>query len=337
MTYINATISPFCQKLQPVGRILELEDWYVWCVSPVEDDAGRTHVFFSRWPARFGMGGWIGRCEIAHAVAPTPEGPFEVVGTALAPRGPGYWDGTTCHNPHIQRIGGRYYLFYMGNSDGTTATKRVGLAIADWPYGPWERSDAPLLEPGVGEDTWDNHCTTNPAYVRDPVTGLHRLYYKSWNTAEYVNSTHPTIRGNRKYGLATAEEPGGPYHKYAGNPVLDYSARGGNAQLEDAFAWHEDGTYRLLARDMGFYSHDVGLYLESADGVQWSEPAIGFLPLRDYAPEEPAEAPAPHLKRYGRLERPQLLLREGRPAYLFLGAQGGRYQTATGFVLRLQS
>jgi hypothetical protein len=83
---------------------------------------------------------------------------------------------------------------------------------------------------------------------------------------------------------------------------------------------------------MGLFSHDVGLYLESADGTTWSEPRIAFLPLQEYVDEPPAPA---HLKRYGRLERPQLLMRNGRPAYLFAAAQGGKYGSASGFVFKV--
>jgi hypothetical protein len=130
-TYPENAVSGFCRRLQPTGRILELEGWYVWCISPIEAPDGTVHVFFSRWPAARGMGGWINSSEIAHAVAATPESPFEYAETTLAPRGEGFWDGTTCHNPHIQRVGDRYALFYTGNANGKTDTKRIGLALSD--------------------------------------------------------------------------------------------------------------------------------------------------------------------------------------------------------------
>jgi hypothetical protein len=190
--------------------------------------------------------------------------------------------------------------------------------------------DKPLLEPG-GEDVWDNHCTTNPSFVRHP-NGQCWLYYKSWNSSDYYNSSHPTIRGNRKYGLAIADSIDGPYTKYEGNPLIDYSSLGDNTQVEDAYVYYYDGKFRLIARDMGVFDHEVGLYLESEDGIKWSKPKIAYKPVREYVQEPPGPR---HLSRYGRLERPQILMREGKPAYLFTASQGGRYMNASGFVLKI--
>jgi len=322
-------VSDFAKRLQPVGRALELPDYYVWCNSPIWGADGKIHVFFSRWKANLGMGGWIKGSEIAHAVADAPDKPFEVIGTVLAPR-PDFWDATTCHNPLIKKINNRYYLFYMGNSNGKTNTKRIGLAIADTLEGPWKRSDAPILLPGK-EGAWDDHCTTNPAWV-EGADGKSWLYYKSWNTHDYETQKGP-IRGNRKYGLAFADRPEGPYTKYPGNPVIDFSAKGANRQFEDAFVWREDGKYKMIARDMGVYSHDVGLLMESADGLHWSEPKIAFEALNHYVKQPPAPK---HLKRYGRLERPMLLLDDNKPAWLFGASQGGKYQTSSAFIFKCE-
>lgn len=323
-------IADFASQLKPIGRALEMEGWYVWCNSPIEGPDRKIHVFFSRWPAAKKMGGWLNSSEIGHAIADSPESPFTFVGTVLAPRGPGFWDATTCHNPHIQKVDNKYYLFYMGNSNGKTNTKRIGLATSDSLYGPWKRSNKPLLEAGqIG--AWDDHCTTNPAFVKH-LNGQYWMYYKSWNTADYENATNLAIRGNRKYGLAISDKLEGPYFRYPGNPIVDFSSRGENRQFEDAFVWREKGLFKMLARDMGIYSHEVGLYLESKDGIKWSEPKISYFGLNQYVQEPPAPA---HLNRYGRLERPQLLFQNGKPTYLFGTSQGGKYMTASSFVFKI--
>ncbi|MCC9135589.1 glycoside hydrolase family protein [Pontibacter silvestris] len=322
--------SAFSKRLKPVGRVLEMEGYYVWGTSPIIGTDGKTHVFFSRWPAEKKMGGWINSSEIAHAVADSPESPFEFVSTVFAPRGDGFWDGTTCHNPHIKFVDGKYCLFYMGNSNRKTDTKRVGLAIADSIYGPWQRPDQPLLEAGV-EGAWDDHCTTNPSFVKHP-NGQYWLYYKSWNTYEYENYTDPKIRSNRKYGLAIADKLQGPYTTYAGNPIIDYSALGNNIQAEDGHVWYEDGKFKMLMRDMGFFNHQYGLYLESKNGIKWSEPQIAFYNTDHYFSQPPAPG---HLSKYGRFERPQLLQQNGRPTHLFLASQGGKYMTSSAFIFQV--
>jgi hypothetical protein len=321
--------SPFAKRLQPVGRALEMEGYYVWCNSPIEGEDGKIHVFFSRWDTKKGMSGWIKGCEIAHAVADKPEGPYQFVETVFAPR-PGSWDATTCHNPLITKVDGKYCLFYMGNSNGKTNTKRIGLATADSLDGPWKRPDKPLLEAGP-EGAWDDHCTTNPAFIRHP-NGQYWLYYKSWNTKDYESQTGP-IRGNRKYGLAIAENLEGPYVKYEGNPVVDFSGKGQNRQFEDAFVWREKGRFKMIARDMGVYNHEAGLIMDSKDGKHWNEPEIAYYSADKYIQQPP---PAPHLKRYGRFERPQLLFLKGKPAYLFTTSQGGKYMTSSAFIFRIK-
>ncbi|MCD8172817.1 MAG: glycoside hydrolase family protein [Alistipes sp.] len=323
-------VSEFSKRLEPVGRILEEEDYYVWCCAPIFDSEGNVHVFYSRWLKEYGMGGWLGRCEVAHAVAESPEGPYRHVDAVLAPR-PGYFDARTCHNPMVYEVDGRYWLFYMGSSDGKFGTKRIGYAVADSPWGPWTRCDEPLLGPGP-EGAWDDYITTNPAYLQHPGGG-NWLYYKSCNEYEYLHRNEEGISGNRRYGVAFADEITGPYRRYEGNPVVDFSVYGGNRQVEDAYIWYEDGKFRMLMRDMGFFDHTVGLYFESEDGLNWGEPQVGWFGTDHYFQQPPAP---PHLTRYGRFERPQLLMKKGRPAYLFCTTQGGAAETSSGFVFRIR-
>ena len=321
--------SSFARRLKPVGRTLEMEGYYVWCNSPIQGEDGKIHIFFSRWKAEKKMSGWINGSEIAHAVADSPEAPFQYTETVLSPR-PGFWDATTCHNPSIKKVDGLYCLFYMGNSNGKTNTKRIGLATAPSLSGPWKRPDAPLLEAGE-PGAWDDHCTTNPAFVKHP-NGQYWLYYKSWNTREYETSTDPLVKGNRKYGLAIADKLEGPYKKYTGNPVIDFSGRGNNCQLEDAFVWMEKKRFQLIARDMGVFNHEDGIIMDSKDGIRWNAPKIAYYGAGKYIQQPP---PPSYLKKYGRFERPQILFIQGKPAYLFTTSQGGKYMTSSPFVFKI--
>jgi len=323
----NDHVASFAKHLKPVGRALELDGYYVWCNSPIIGDDGKVHVFFSRWNAAKKMGGWIKGSEIAHAIADTPEDEFKVQGTILAPR-EGYFDATTCHNPLIKQFNNKYYLYYMGNSNGKTNTKRIGLAVADSLNGPWQRVDQPLLLPGE-TGAWDDHCTTNPAVIE--YNGKYYMFYKSWNTHDYETATGD-IKGNRKYGLAIADKPEGPFVKYSNNPVIDFSSKGNNAQFEDAFVWMQHHKFNMIARDMGVFDHESGLLMHSKNGLQWSDPEIAYHAASAYIQQPPAPS---YLKKYGRFERPQLLLQNGKPAYLFTASQGGKYMTSSSFIFKI--
>ncbi|MFH6965155.1 hypothetical protein ACHRVK_21480 [Flavobacterium plurextorum] len=88
----------------------------------------------------------------------------------------------------------------------------------------------------------------------------------------------------------------------------------------------------MLARDMGVFGMDYGLYMDSKDGIHWSDPQISYQPLSKYVKEP--EAPK-HLNRYGRAERPQLLFQNGKATYLFTASQGGKYETSSAFIFKI--
>ena len=324
-------VSPFCERLRGVGRILELPDYNVWCCSPIYGPDGKVHVFYSRWKNEAGHSGWLTCCEIAHAVADRPEGPYETVDVAVAPRGGDWWDSGSCHNPTIHKVGDTYVLFYLGVSDGTVYTKRTGMAVSDSLYGPWKRTDAPIIEPDPDPTAWNSMCTTNPAFLQHP-NGQLWLYYKTWCIADWeYDLVHGNgIRTNRQYGLAIAESLDGPWVKQGNGPVMDLRCPGKNAQSEDAYIWIEEDTFKMIMRDMGFWNHHYGLYFESEDGLRWSAPQVAFWNSHRYFDEPPNG-----LDREGRFERPQLLMRNGKPEYLFVAFQGGKYNTSTAAVLKI--
>lgn len=319
------------KHLQPLHRILEEDGYYVWGCSPILADDGKVHVFYSRWDANKGMGGWLNGSEICQAVADNAEAEFKHLRVVLKPRGPDFWDGTTCHNPLIKKVDGKYALFYMGNANKKTNTKRIGLSVADDLYGDFRHPSKPLLLPGP-TGAWDDHCTTNPAFVKHP-NGKYYLFYKSWNTEEYE---HPkfAIKGNRKYGLAVADALEGPYIKLSANPVIDFSVLGNNEQLEDAYIWWEHHRFNLVCRDMGYYGDRKGIIMHSKTGLEWSKPQFAFDEVSHYISQPPKPK---HLSKYGRFERPQLLLNhDGKPTHLFLTTQGGKYQSSSPFVIRIR-
>ncbi|MHC4125298.1 MAG: glycoside hydrolase family protein [Planctomycetota bacterium] len=320
--------SDFCHRLQPLNRILELEGYNVWGCSAIDGPDGKVHLFFSRWPVESTWQGWLSHSEIAHAVADKPQGPYQVVDVALKGTGRNHWDSFTNHNPTIHKIADKYALLYMGNRKvgdfwQNTSTKRIGLAMADSLYGPWQRiGDRPLLDVSENPNDWDGYVTTNPALLIHP-NGQFWLYYKSWN---------PKGKNLRMMGLAIADRIEGPYERGTENPIIDFSHY--NAQVEDAYVFFEDGKFKMIMRDMGFFDEKVGLYFESDDGIHWADPQIAYHASDAYFDEPKIDPP---LNRAGRFERPQILMRNGHPAYLFVGFRGGKYQTASGAVLKIRA
>ena len=226
----------------------------------------------------------------------------------------------------------------MGTSDGTVYTKRVGMATSDSLYVRRERSDAPIIEPDPDPNAWNSICTTNPAFVQHPNSELW-LYYKSWRITDWEKDLQAGLReatadvgkhSNRQYGLAVAKDLNSPFEKVGDGPIIDLSHLGDNAQSEDAYIWREDDKFKMIMRDMGYWNHEYGLMFESEDGINWGMPTVAFYEGRTYLPE-----PELGIEREGRFERTQVLLKDGKPEYVFFAMVGGKYKTSSGVVLKV--
>lgn len=333
--------SAFESRLEPLGRILEDPDYNTWCCAPIYGDDGRVHLFYSRWPNDAAHEGWMSVSEIVHAVADVPEGPYQTVGIALKGRGGDHWDAYTAHCPAIYKVGDKYALFYMANRKPDVESQRTGVAFSDSLDGPWERCDEPLLAGGTHPDDYDSAYASNAVMLQHP-DGRFFLYYAGMSLTEWNHDLELEKKGlaweeavriaNRRTLLAIADKVEGPYQYYEGNPIIDLGHIGRTAQCEDPFVWHEDGAFHLIARDMGYFNHEYGLYFQSDDGIHWGEPKIAYKHMYDYMPEPPNG-----LDREGRLERPQLLIGpDGKPTHLFGAYRGGKYNTSSCFVMRIK-
>lgn len=287
--------------------ILESKDSVIWGCAPIYDDEGKLHVYYSTWPCD---GSWLYNCEIAHAVADRPEGPYKRLGTIISGR-EGKWDCHTIHNPSVYRIDGKYVLLYIGNDtteqnrwkiNGEVAENKqyVGMAIADSPYGPWERFDEPVVASSPDEDNaWDSYCAVNPTMLKHP-NGEYWLYYRSWDR-------HNDDR--RKTGLAIAKNLEGPYVKYGDKALIDHPELGG--QTEDPYIFYYNNKFHCLIRDMGNYDWISSFYIESEDGIHWGELQRSHHNGAVYYPIDDKS----------RCERVQVLWRNGEPEYLFNAVQ----------------
>ena len=313
------------ERMLPVPRDggFQRDDSWVWCGSVTRGDDGRWHMFASMWPKTVSFApNWVTNSRVVRAVADRPEGPYQYVDDVLPPRGEEFWDGRMTHNPTIHRVGDTYLLFYTGTTyrapipeesikPGSPlwlearANQRIGLATAPSPAGPWSRSDRPILD--VRPDRWDALLTTNPA-PSVAANGSVLLLYKSATTE----------RGASKYGVAQADHFRGPYRRLRDTPIE--WAEDPTLSYEDAFIWREDGQYRMIFNDMSgkLTGEDhAGAYAVSPDGINWR---LGT-PPKAYSRRIRWDDGAAAIQ--GSLERPQLLIQDGRPTHLVCATADG--------------
>lgn len=276
---------------------------------------GICHLLVARWPRERGFNAWVTHSEIAYATAPEPAGPYVIHGTALGRRAPGYWDADNAHNPMTLEQGGKYYLYYTGNyGDGDWWThrnhQRIGVAVADHPAGPWQRSDRPLID--VSPGSWDHQIAACPI-VTPGGDGRFYMVYKG------VSQGPQPFGGQVRMGLAIAQDPAGPFLKQPGN---FFDAPGVKFPSDDNFIWYADGQFHAIVKDYGghfqSHAHEALVLFRSPDAHHWE-----------------LDGPDPLLSRFelhwadGRITRPLARLDQpqlwhgsnGQPAVLFLAVK----------------
>lgn len=317
--------SPTALTARLIGPAVDEPDWFCWCVSPIIDESGVTHIFGARWPKAEGMEGWSGpNAEIAHYVADSPEGPFRYVNTVLiSEMFPDRKRMSAPHNPRLERVDGKYILLYICQ-DPSVADKqnqRIGMMVADDVNGPWRFAgrDGIMVEASDDPSHWTSNDimgVCNPAFLK--IGNKYHIYFSC------ITEPHP--QASNTYGYAVADSLEGPY------TLCDAPCTDNVAYIEDAQAFEADGSYYLLTTDN--YGRNTGAFgnlilWKSADGKMFrsSDASIALGTLFDYWGTEACQKEL--LSRHevfvrstsGKVERPAILKVDGRPAYLY-GAGG---------------
>jgi len=308
----------FSKMIQPVPASAKFEDpgFIVWCGAMVRGEDGKYHLFYSRWPRKLGHYAWVTHSEVARAVADHPLGPFRFADVVLPERGASFWDGLCTHNPTVMKSGGKYYLYYMGNTGDRKKVsglnwshrnnQRVGVAVADSPAGPWKRFDKPLIDTTPGFH--DAQCLANPTVTERP-DGGYLMVYKA-----VADKKPQPFGGPVVHIVATSDSPTGPFKKHP-DPV--FTRPGEFFAAEDPYIWRGPDRYWAIVKDFkGVFTRkgpSLALF-ESADGIAWKPAAhtlVSTLTLKW------ADGTVTPLEK---LERPQLLLVDGEPAVLSCAA-----------------
>ena len=296
----------------------EQEGWYVWGASAFRH-GDKYYIAYSRWPRERGFGqGWVTDSEIALAESDSLFGSFRFVKTIL-PRRAGHPDGDCTHNPNVITVGGRHYLYYMGNYGNGEFWdhrnhQRIFCAWADDPLGEWHRSDVPVLDVAEDPEAFDSLMVSNPS-VCDAGDGRFLMIYKG------VTANAPLPRGGRVVGgVAWADSPTGPFRRTGKavfvNPTEFWS-------IEDPFLWRQDERFYALVKDCNGYFSGTGslstALLTSADGEDWrpAEHPLAFGLSYD-TPE------GPHAVK--NLERVQVYFEDGVPKALLFACNENKFE-----------
>ena len=238
---------------------------------------GKYFVWYSRstGPSQ-GFGGDVekdkvfpwDRCDIWYATS--EDGiTWKEEGVAVKRGEPGSYDDRSVFTTEIMEHDGMYYLCYqtVKNPYSVRVKNQVGLAWSDSPYGPWTKSEEPILSPadnGVwkGEEQnrflvekkgdFDSHKVHDPCII--PYKGKFYLYYKGERMGEEI-----TFGGREiKHGVAIADNPKGPYVKSPYNPISNSG--------HEICVWPYDGGIAALITTDG----------PEKNTIQWSPDGINF-------------------------------------------------------------
>ncbi|MEX0273647.1 MAG: endonuclease/exonuclease/phosphatase family protein [Flavobacteriaceae bacterium] len=301
----------FADRWEYVGVAVAEPGYTIWGSSPIIGEDGKVHLFVARWPGTTVEPGWRSHSEIAHYVADSPEGPFEFSDVAITGTGKETWDKFGAHNPAIHKVGDTYVLLYIGNTNPKRpdhpANQKIGMALAASPYGPWQKvgKDGLILSPPENEKYWNHKAgngVNNPAFLQHPDGGFF-LYFKSEKA---------------RMGLAVAENLEGPYVQ------MPFPVTANDRNIEDGYAFMYEGDFALLTTDNhGMIEQGGGILWTSSDGIHFKTYEKGFHHIDDYVDFNVSDVtvhygPSIESRPYSKFERPQVLLKDGKPWYLYV-------------------
>lgn len=320
MRILTFVVIPLLGMAQPgefefeyLGKAVETEGMHVWGSSPVIGPDGKVHLYVAQWPmeTQKDFSGWYKDCEIAHYIGDKPKGPFKFVRVAVPDQGGAF---NSPHNPTIQKIDGKYVLCFIVNENNKLKTQRIIMLVADdlddnWRPAAGAEKDGTVLRKSADPTDWNYNAklgVSNPSLIK--YNGKYMLYVKS-------------VVPKYTYGVAISDALEGPYKTHP------KKVTGGG--IEDAYAFTMDNRVYLLSRNFGHAkggSHGGGLLWKSEDGLwfPWNDMALSFKPLSHYIGTEQLKKgtkyrPPAKVKDYsGRLERPQILMQDGEPAYVYM-------------------
>ncbi|WP_165770007.1 glycoside hydrolase family protein [Flagellimonas pacifica] len=313
--FVNGQVSTellkntFADMWEFKGIAVKEPGYTIWGTSPIVGDDGKVHLFVARWPGNSVEPGWRSQSEIAHYVGDSPEGPFTFSDIAIKGTGKDTWDKYGAHNPTVHKVGNKYVLLYIGNTNPNRphhpSNQQIGMALADTPYGPWNRvgGDGMILSPPKNKKYWNYNAgngVNNPAFLQHPNGGFF-LYFKSEKA---------------RMGLAIAENLEGPYVQ------MPFPVTANDRNIEDGYAFMYNDKFALLTTDNhGMITSGGGILWTSNDGIHFDRYEKGFHRINQYVDFNMKDVTVHYGAKnrpYAKFERPQILLKNGKPWYLYV-------------------
>ena len=163
----------------------------------------------------------------------------------LMPGKPGAWDDGMCEMCDILKDDGKYYLYYHATGQGQSY--RIGVAVANNPLGPFvKHGNAPILDLTFGDGN-DRYIACGS--VLKEGTNKYYLFYSLQQKNDELNYY---------IGLATADNPLGPFKKFEGNPIMkNFGYVGGVTKRGGKYYMFNEYPTRVQAVDYGHISYAV--------------------------------------------------------------------------------
>ena len=213
----------------------KMEGYILWCPSVIK--VGKTyHMFASRWPEEYGLGGWTKYSEIVRATSDNLYGPYKFQEVVIQKR-EGHWDNDRAHNPKITKAGNTFVLYYISSANET------GYAYSNSITGPWTRIDSVAMP------------FSNPApLIRD-----------DGSVYVFGRKAIGNIRIAQGYGAKTFNSK---YHLVSNN----FNLLPDSNQLEDPTIWWASNQYNVILSD--FHADATGIgkagaQYYSTDGIRY--------------------------------------------------------------------
>lgn len=275
--YKNITFEPLSTNVvesffnhQTQKQVLVEPGYYVWGLSVVKWN-NKYHAYYSRWKKEYEHKGWMTNCEIAHAVADAPEGPFVFENVVLESEKIGGWDANNSHNPYAIVANGKICLYYIANDINhlfqptqelsypnqewfdenrmlVRDSQRIGVAVANNPSGPFVRSEQVVVEP---DNVNFKKIAVNPAVI---YKDNEYLMIMKGDDLSHKEPFRIQLVGSSKH----------PEGSFKFNPKPVYA----KAQTEDACMWYDQiiKKYYMVCHVMG--KSELALF-SSKDGFNW--------------------------------------------------------------------